>query len=687
MNRKQRRIEQKLGGCATHSASQSVQFAFSAGYQHQQAGRLEDAERCYRRVLALDPNHPDSLHLLGVVALQSGRSPLALSMIRRAIEADSQVASYHSNLGTLLADLGQTDQAIECYRRAIALRPDLPEAHVNLGNVLRDRGQTDEARVCYGRAIDLQPNVAEAHVNLGNLLRDQGESAASLACYRRAVLANPKLPEAHNNLGAALRELGSLDEAAASCRTALTLDPQSAPAHANLANVLREQGRLGDAVGACRRALALQPDFAGAMNTLASALTDQGRLDEALGYCRQAVDLQPDYAEAHSNLGNILRAKGQTEEALACYRHALDLKPDLLEAHNNLGNLLRAQGRLADAIACYRRALRLNPDHAEAHNNLAMALLAQGDLPAGWQEYEWRWRTAEMRVHRRDFTQPQWRGQPSAGATLLVHPEQGFGDTLQFSRYVALAQAAGLMVILEVQKPLMRLLRGQVWADRVVALGDPLPPFDLHCPMLSLPLALGTNVTTIPTGPYLRADSDLVAHWRERVGAMPDQGFRVGLAWAGNPRSHSPSLAAVDRRRSIAPQRLAALFDVEAVTFFSLQKGGPAAPAEFPIIDLMSEINDFADTAALIANLDLVISIDSAVAHLAAALGKPVWLMDRSDPCWRWFTGRRDSPWYPTLRLYRQPRPDGWESVVTDIVSDLQAAVRAGAATPEATWR
>jgi tetratricopeptide (TPR) repeat protein len=686
MNRKQRRIEQKLGGCATHPASHSVQFAFSAGYQHQQAGRLEDAERCYRRVLALDPNHPDSLHLLGVVALQSGRRPLALSMIRRAIAADSEVASYHSNLGTLLADLGQTDQAIDCYRRAIALRPDLPEAYINLGNALRDRGQTDEARVCYGRAIDLQPSVGEAHVNLGNLLRDQGESAASMACYRRAVLANPTLPEAHNNLGAVLREQGSLDEAAAACRTALTLDPQSAPAHANLANVLRDQGKSGEAVGACRRALALQPNFAGALNTLASALTDQGRLDEALAACRQAIDLQADYAEAHSNLGNILRAQGFPQEALACYRHALDLKPDLLEAHNNLGNLLRAQGRLVDAIACYRRALRLNPNHAEAHNNLAMALLAQGDLPAGWQEYEWRWQTAEMRPHRRDFTQPQWRGQAAVGATLLIHAEQGFGDTLQFCRYVALAQAAGLQVVLEVQQPLVRLLRGQNWADqawvdRVVGVGDPLPPFDLHCPMLSLPLALGTNVTTIPAGPYLRGDAASVVRWRDRLATSANHGLRVGLAWAGNPRSHSPALAAVDRRRSIAPSRLAPLFDVGAVTFFSLQKGGAAMPENFPVIDLMGEMTDFADTAALIANLDLVISVDSAVAHLAAALGKPVWLMDRSDPCWRWLTGRRDSPWYPTLRLYRQPQPDDWETVVAGIVGDLRAAARVGAAT------
>ena len=388
---------------------------------------------------------------------------------------------------------------------------------------------------------------------------------------------------------------------------------------------------------------------------------------------RRAIAINPREASLQSNLGNLLLQQGRLDEAAACYRRAIELKPNFPEALNNLGNALRAQKQLDEAVTSYRRALKLRPDDPEAHYNLATALLARGDMPAGWEEHEWRWKTPQLAPNRRDFAQPQWRGEAAEGRTLLIHAEQGFGDTLQFCRYAALAAARGMRVILEAPKPLMRLLGSLSGVDRLVAQGEATPQFDLHCPMLSMPLALGTTIATIPGDvPYLRADAAQAAAWRTRLAALENRGPRIGLVWAGNPRRQLLAAAAVDRRRSIAPDRLAPLFELPGLHFFSLQKDGPAARARFRLIDFMAEMGDFADTAALIVNLDLIISVDTSVVHLAAALGKPVWLLDRFDPCWRWLVGRRDSPWYPGLHLYRQPQPGDWNSVVAEVARDLR---------------
>ena len=533
-------------------------------------------------------------------------------------------------------ELGRAEEAEAACRKALDLKPDLPEAHLNLGNALKDQGRPEAAIASYRRVLQLRPDDAQALHSLGLALRETGQPEAALPLLRRARDSRADFPEADINLGNALRDLGRLDEA----------------------------------IGCFRSAIASRPDYPEAFNNLGEALTEQGRPDEAVAVLRRALALRPDFPEAHSNLGNALRQLGALDEAVTHCRRAIALRPAFAEAHNNLGLAWHEQARLDEAIGSVRQAIALRPDYPDAHKNLALLLLTVGDLPAGWAEYEWRWQTAHQRAARRDFPRPQWRGEAAEGRTLLIHAEQGFGDMVQFCRYVPMAAARGLRVILEVQAPLLRLLRGLPGADQVLAFGEALPEFDLHCPILSLPLAFGTTLASIPSaGPYLRADAAGVAAWRTRLAAT-GQDLRVGLAWAGNP------LAGADRRRSIAPDRLAPLFDVSGVRFFTLQKGGPAAPARFPLTDHMEAMADFADTAALIAALDLVISVDTAVAHLAAALGKPVWLLDRFAPCWRWLLGRRDSPWYPTLRLYRQTRPDDWESVLAEVARDLRC--RAG---------
>jgi Flp pilus assembly protein TadD len=434
-----------------------------------------------------------------------------------------------------------------------------------------------------------------------------------------------------------------------------------------------QAGRLDEAEGLFRQVLAVNPRHADSLHLLGVIAYQTGRHDLAADMIRKAIAINPREASLHSSLGNLLKEQGRLDEAVAYYRRAVELKPNFPEALNNLGNALRAQRRLDEAVTSYHRALELRPDDPEAHYNLAMALLARGDMPAGWEEHEWRWKTPQLAPSRRDLAQPQWRGEAAEGRTLLIHAEQGLGDTLQFCRYAPLAAARGLRVILEVQKPLMRLLGSLSGVDRLAALGEATPQFDLHCPMLSMPLALGTTITTIPGDvPYLRADAAQVAIWRTRLAALENCGPRIGLVWAGNPRKHLLAAAAIGRQRSIAPDRLAPLFELPGLHFFSLQKDGPTAPAHFPLIDFMDEMEDFADTAALIANLDLIISVDTAAAHLAAAMGKPVWLLNCFDPCWRWLVGRRDSPWYSGLHLYRQPQPGDWDSVVAEITRDLR---------------
>jgi tetratricopeptide (TPR) repeat protein len=494
-------------------------------------------------------------------------------------------------------------------------------------------GRLAEAAALYGEVLAVQPNHAGA-LNLLGVLASQGarhEEAARL--IRRAVAMMPREASFHINLGLVLRAAGQLAAAAASLRAALKLRPDAADAHLNLGVVLAELGQADEAIGCYRRVLKLRPGDPDALN----------------------------------NLGNLLREQGSWDEAVSCLQRALLVQPGAATAHNNLGVALAEQGQLDEAVAAYRRALARHHDLPEAHYNLGMALLRQGDMAAGWAEYEWRWGTRLMMAGRRMFAQPQWGGEAGAGRTLLIHAEQGFGDTLQFCRYAALASALGWRVVMEVQAPLVRILRGLEGVADVVAHGAALPAFDVHCPMLSLPGALG-GACKIPNATYLRPDPAAVADWRGRLGEA--DGMRVGLVWAGSARAHAPALAALDKRRSVAIARLAPLFEVPGVEWVSLQKDGGAEG--FPLRDFMAEMGDFADTAALVESLDLVISVDTAVAHLAAGMGKPVWLLNRFDSCWRWPQGRRDSAWYKSMRIFHQHRPGDWECVVGAVVAALR---------------
>ena len=534
--------------------------------------------------------------------------------------------------------LGQWDAAAALFSRVLALQPDNPEVYSNLGFVYYSLRRLDEAEAAYRKAAALQPEASKAWANLGILLSERNKWEEAAACFERAVALSPHSVQLINNLGAMYVKLGHLDKAEELFHQVLVLQPVHADACNNLGMVNLQRGRLAEAEESFRRAMVMQPDLSNSYSNLGMVLRMQGRIDESLAACRQALTLQPDSTGALMNLGNSLRDSGQVLEA----------------------------------ISVVERALRLQKDMPGLHLNLGLYLLAVGRLEEGWREYEWRWQCPEYSPVERAYSRPRWRGEAAEGKVLLLWAEQGFGDTLQFCRYAPLAAERGLRVVLTAQPGLVKLLKSLDGVETIVGQGSAVPDHDFQCPLMSLPMVFGTEVGSVPAAvPYLFAEEDAVLAWRERLSDAPSGSIKVGLVWAGRSRLHSPDLVATDRRRSISPEMFAPLLGVPGVRYYSLQKDGPAAPPEYNLIDLMAECGDFADTAALITNLDLVISVDTAVVHLAGALGKPVWVLNRFDSCWRWLQDREGSPWYPTLRLFTQHRPGEWESVIARVREEL----------------
>jgi tetratricopeptide (TPR) repeat protein len=496
-------------------------------------------------------------------------------------------------------------------------------------------GELRAAEAIYREILDRVPNEPDALHLLGLLAHQAGEHEQALALIDRAIAVKPGAPEYYNNRAQVLCVLDRLDEAVAAYQQACTLDPQYAEAHNSLGIVLQAQGRAQDAIAAFRQALRANPDF----------------------------------AEAHYNLGNALHECGRLSDAIACYRQALALMPGDAEAHNNLGIALKDKSELNAAMAAFDRALALRPDFAQAHANKGMALLVTGKFEQGWREYAWRFVSAG---ERRAFTQTQWDGADFRDHTLLVHAEQGLGDTIQFARYLPLIKARGGRVLLACQRPVQSLLEDLAGVDALVDDLSHLSPgsFDLQVALLNVPGILGTTLQTIPNDvPYLSVKAALVSKWRACLGSGT---YNVGICWAGLPEHLN------DRNRSIALATFAPLGAVPEVTFYSLQKGPAAAQTAqggITLVDHTDELTDFAETAALITNLDLVISVDTAVAHLSGALAKPVWTLLPYAPDWRWLLDRQDSPWYPTMRLFRQPRPGDWGSVMEAIAKALATVV------------
>ncbi|MBM4135623.1 MAG: tetratricopeptide repeat protein [Nitrospira sp.] len=442
---------------------------------------------------------------------------------------------------------------------------------------------------------------------------------------------------------------------------AVQFNPANSDAYYNLGNVFTEKGQL-DKAGACyQKALQLNPQLTDAYNNLGNIFANKGQLDEAINCYQKALQLNSNFTEAYNNTGLALQDKGQFDEAIAYYQKALQINQNYVEAYNNLGLTFQEQGQFEKATDCYRKALQLNPNFADAHYNLSQILLLTGNFKDGWKESVWRWKIIDN-PYRRHFKQPVWNGSDISNRTILLLAEEGFGDTIQFIRYVPLVAQRSAEVVIVCQKDLRSLFKNFDGIYKVIAYGEKLPEFDVYCHLEDLPFIFETTLESIPaTIPYIAVDPVLTLKWRDKV-QHDNLKMKIGIAWSANPTHKN------ERNRSCLLTNFLSLAQLDEITFFSLQKGDAATQAKNPphgmkLIDYTDGINDFSDTAAFIENLDLVISADTAVVHLAGALGKPVWTLIPFSPDSRWLLNREDSPWYPTMRLFRQNSPGDWDGV------------------------
>ena len=631
--------------------------------------RYEEAVAAYERVIELAPGTIEAWSNLGNALRELKRYDAARASYERALVLSPGYAHALSNLGNLLCDLGLYHEAVLNYDRALASWPNSAESHSNRGNALRELKRFDEAIASFERALALKPDFSEALSNLGNALRDAGRREDALVSYDRALALKPDYASALANRGNVLRELLRFDEALSDFERGLALEPQSAVLLSSRGNAFFGQHRFSEALADYDAALAIDPEHFLARSNRGSALRELRRFDESLVAIDQALLLQPDSAEILTNRGDTLCELSRFEEALRVYDRALVISPNHAGGLSNRGNALRALKRYDEALATYAAALETGFELAATHMNESLCRLLIGDLELGWQKYEWRFKTENMLQHVRVFEQPRWHGEPLTGKRILLYAEQGFGDTIQFCRYARLVAERGAHVILEVPPALKSLLGQLTGAAQVLSQGEVLPAFDYQCPLLSLPLVCATALTNIPAAPsYLQAEQARIRQWQARLSASGR--LRVGLAWSGNPQHRN------NHNRSLSPAILNPLMDIP-VQYVSVQRELREATdaawlAQHGIVHFGEQLQDFTDTAALLSCMDLVITVDTAIAHLAGALGKPVWILLPYDPDWRWLTERDDSPWYPSAQLFRQTARGDWGGVIERVVEHLQ---------------
>lgn len=641
--------------------------------QLHQAGQVEQAREIYLQILKEDANNLHALNLLGLVGWQTGRHAEAVEYLERAIALDSTQAAFHGNLAEARRGLGQLGQAIESYAEAARLQPGAFIIHLNMGTLLQQAGQPEHAIASYGRALELDPQNVSARYHLGTAFEQQGKTQPAESCYEQVLESAPDHVPSLIALAALRKTRGDLAGAVELYEHALRLEPEIAARHFDLGNVHQLARRWSEAVACYRRALDINPQYAEAFSNLVNALRELNQLDEALMCAERAVQLRPESAPSANNLAVVLQDLGRLDEARKQFERAILLDPKKAELHLNLGVVLKDQGHLDEAIAKYDGALRIQPNHAHTRCSRGMALLSLGRFAEGWAGYEHR--IGLPQFDTLTFPQPRWDGTPLAGRTLLIHCEQGYGDTLQFVRFVKMAVERGGdgKIVLAAQPELIPLLK-QSGYPGLVPKNQNLPAFDVHVPLMSLPLALGVEVESFAREiPYLAVEQARIDKWRQELDKYP--GFKIGIGWQGRPDFRG------DRLRSIPLETFAPLAEVPQARLISLQKGPGseqlgAGLHRFDVVDLGDALDGvgsrFMDSAAVMHSLDLVVTSDTALAHLAGALGIRVWLALSAAPDWRWMVDRDDSPWYPSMRLFRQSRLGEWTDVFERMAAELR---------------
>lgn len=680
-----------------------------------QLGSCADAAVLLARSLSLKPDRPSVLLNLAQALHTLRREEEALQACNRALALDASLARGYRTRAAVFTALGRREEALANAGEAVRLALHDPGAHADLGVALEAVGREREALECFERAIALDPNLAPAHHNRAMLLARRGEHDRALQSFDRALALQPHLAALHANRGRSLKELERLPEAEQSYSLALAIVPndpvtlhsralvrylrsqyaealsdydalaaqgnESAPALVGRGATLVALRRYGEALAPLERATQLMPADADAHTQRGVALLNVERHAEAVDSFDKALAIRPNVSEVLNNRGIALYATGQLSRALDSFTSGAAMDGATSDCLTNMGMVLKMLGRYRDAVAILDRALTSKPNDPSTKFALAFLHLTLGEFSSGWPLYESRFDVPALGNPARHFSAPRWTGsEPLEGKTLLVHAEQGLGDVIQFCRYLPLLATRGISVVFEVMPSLKRLLRTLPGHIALVGRGEPLPSVDYHCPLLSLPLVLNTRIDTIPAQvPYLTAEPERIARWTQRLSAY--QGLRVGIAWQGNLAVEKLIWA---RGRSIPLAALEPLAQLPGVRLISLQKGPGLeqlrnVPFGERVVDLSAELDcgpdAFLDTAAVMAGLDLVISSDTSVAHLAGALGRPVWTLLAASPEWRWGLERRDSPWYPTIRLFRQTTHGEWQTVVADVVAALDRLV------------
>ncbi len=634
-NKPQTQVRRVIKVESTSQQSPEIVKLFHEGLALHQLGKINDAKIIYEKILEKQINHFDALQLLAVTYAQKESYAIALKYFDLALKINQTNEIVLNNRGNVLKELNLLDDALKSYDEALRIKPDFVDAHNNRGRVLRELNRLDDALKSYDEALRIKPDFADAHNNRGNVSKELKRLDDTLKSYDEALRIKPDFADAYNNRGVALKELKRFD----------------------------------DALKSYDEALQIKPNFADAYNNRGVILKELKRPEDALKSYDEAIRIKPDFADAYNNRGNVLIELKRPDDALNSYDEAIRIKPDFADAYNNRGLALKELKRLDDALKSYNEALRIKPDYTPVLWNKSLLMILDGEYIEGWSLYEVRTELEDKKNNYYKFSQPSWRGKQNLkNKTLLIYSEQGFGDVIQFVRYLKDIHKLGIKIILEIPKTLISLVSTLNVPMTVVEKGKKLPEFDAHCPLLSLPYVFQTTVKTIPAHiPYLFSDNHKVKNWKNKLGKQINK--RIGLVWSGSTQH------AQDYKRSISLDTFAELIKLP-FEWHSLQKEYRDKDKEFlrlhpELHQHQDDLKDFSDTAALIECLDLIISVDTSVAHVAGSLGKPVWILLPFIPDYRWMLDREDCPWYPSARLFRHNKNGNWSDLLKLLAIEL----------------